>query len=65
MQYHRWVDNTTLFDVYFGLRKENGEKKPIWDMYKAAGTGAEDSVLDVYLDVIGIKDWKEIFKTEF
>ena len=65
MQYHRWVDNTTLFDVYFGLRKENGEKKPIWDMYKAVGTGAEDSVLDQYLGVIGINDWNEIFKTSF
>ena len=51
-QWHRWVDNTTLYDLYLGLRQEDGTRKPIWYVYQAAGTENQDEVFKYYLDVI-------------
>lgn len=52
MQWHRWVDNTTLYDLYLGLRQEDGTRKPLWYVYQAAGTENQDEVFKYYLDVI-------------
>ncbi|QJE98950.1 DUF5722 domain-containing protein [Luteolibacter luteus] len=65
-QYHNWIDNRHEGGLKIGLRKfpdEPGDplgKKPIWHLYKALGTPAEDSVAKPCLEVIGIKDWSEV-----
>lgn len=52
MQWHRWVDNTSEFELYLGLRDTDGLCKPIWYVFQAAGTENQDEVFKYYLDVI-------------
>lgn len=65
-QYHNWIDNRKEGGLRIGLRKfpdEKGDphgKKPIWHLYKALGTPAEDQVAAPYLKTIGITTWDAI-----
>ena len=69
-QYHNWIDNRGEGGLKIGLRKfpdEPGDplgKKPIWELYKALGTPAEDAAAKPYLPVIGISSWNEVIHHE-
>ena len=47
-----------------GLRKypdkNNGETKPVWELYRQAGTEKEDEAFAPLLNVIGIPNWNII-----
>ncbi len=67
IQWHAWIDNRGEFGLKIGLRRypddetEPGGVKPVWKVWKAAGTPAEDEVFAPYLGVMGLSDWQEIF----
>lgn len=68
-QWHNWIDNTGDGEnALLGLRKYidgyDGEAKPAWHVYKAAGTDAEDACFDKYLGYLGLGDWDEIMYDE-
>ena len=68
VQWHNWRDNKGEGGLRIGLRKfpespDNSAVKPVWNVYRAAGTGDEDSVFAPYLPVIGISSWEEIHHT--
>jgi hypothetical protein len=64
--YHNWVDNRGEGGLRIGLRrfpddKEDPQgKKPIWEVYRAAGTADEAAVFEPYKGVVGVKDWKDV-----
>ncbi len=68
IQWHNWIDNRGEFGLRIGLRRfpddetDAGGPKPVWHLYKAAGTQSEDAAFDPYKSVIGITDWKELDK---
>lgn len=68
IQWHNWIDNIGEFGLRIGLRRFPEDKdfpggtKPVWDLYKAAGTSQEDAAFEPYKSVIGISDWKELDK---
>jgi hypothetical protein len=65
-QWHNWFDNRNEGGLRIGLRRfpddeENpGGIKPVWEVYKAADASNENEVFDLYKEVIGIEDWKEV-----
>jgi hypothetical protein len=65
-QWHNWMDNRHEGGLRIGLRRfpddeENpGGTKPVWHVYKAAGTPQEDAVFEPYKKVIGIENWEEV-----
>jgi len=61
IQWHNWVDNPAEQGLNLGLRKPDLQTKPVWDVWKAAGTDKEDEVFAPYLKTIGISSWDEIF----
>lgn len=61
LQWHAWFDHPDE-GACLGLRKfmnstHNGEAKPVWHVYKNAGTENEDEYFEQFLPVIGISDW--------
>ncbi len=64
--YHNWIDNKGEGGLRIGLRKFRDDpaealaKKPIWEVYRAAGTTEEDAVFQPYLSTIGIKNWDQV-----
>ena len=65
VQWHNWRDNKAEGGLRIGLRKfpespDNSAVKPVWNVYKAAGTADEDSVFAPYLQTIGLSSWEEI-----
>lgn len=65
LQWHNWFDNEgDGGGILLGLRKfidkNNGEPKPVWELYRQAGTPTEDEAFAPSLDVIGISDWNII-----
>lgn len=65
VQWHNWRDNKAEGGLRIGLRKfpespDNGAVKPVWNVYRAAGTSNEEKVFAPYLPVIGIASWEEI-----
>lgn len=65
LQWHNWLDNEgDGAGAMLGLRKfpdkNNGEPKPVWDLYRQAGTDTEDEAFAPSLKVIGIPDWNII-----
>lgn len=66
VQWHNWRDNKDEGGLRIGLRKfpespDNSAAKPVWEVYKAAGTSSEDAVFAPYLKTVGIASWEEIF----
>lgn len=65
-QYHNWMDSRREGGLRIGLRRfpddsaSPGGIKPIWDVYKAAGTSQEDSAFEFARSIIGIGEWKEM-----
>lgn len=68
IQWHNWIDNRGEFGLRIGLRRfpddetEPGGPKPVWHLYKAAGTSTEETAFEPYKEVIGISDWQELAK---
>lgn len=66
MQWHNWADNKAEGGLRIGLRTfaegsvSNLTPKPVWYVWKAAGTAEEDSVFDQYKTTLGISDWDSI-----
>lgn len=66
IQWHNWADNRAEFGLRIGLRAfddagfNNLDPKPVWYVWKAAGTDKEDEVFAPYLSTIGISDWDSI-----
>lgn len=64
-QYHNWIDNRGEGGLKIGLRKFPDEpsvplgKKPIWHLYKALATPAEDEASKPFLKTIGLSSWSE------
>lgn len=69
IQWHNWADNKAEGGLRIGLRTfaegsvSNLTPKPVWYVWKAAGTAEEDSVFDQYKTTLGISDWDSIIKT--
>lgn len=69
IQWHNWADNKAEGGLRIGLRTfDEGSvqamtPKPVWYVWKAAGTTEEDTVLDQYKTTLGITDWTSILKT--
>ena len=69
IQWHNWADNKAEGGLRIGLRTfaegsvSNLTPKPVWYVWKAAGTAEEDSVFDQYKTTIGISDWDSILNT--
>lgn len=66
IQWHNWKDNRAEFGLRIGLRSfaegefNDFDPKPVWYVWKAAGTDQEDEVFAPYLSTIGITDWDSI-----
>ena len=66
MQWHNWADNKDEDGLRIGLRSfaessmANLTAKPVWYVWKAAGTAEEDTVFDRYKSTLGISDWASI-----
>lgn len=69
IQWHNWADNKAEGGLRIGLRTfaegsvSDFTPKPVWYVWKAAGTAEEDAVLDQYKTTLGIIDWDSILKT--
>lgn len=69
IQWHNWADNKAEGGLRIGLRTfaegsvSNLTPKPVWYVWKAAGTAEEDTVFDQYKTTLGISDWDSIIKT--
>lgn len=69
MQWHNWADNKAEGGLRIGLRTfaegsvSDLTPKPVWYVWKAAGTAEEDSVFDQYKTTLGISDWDSILNT--
>lgn len=65
--WHNWMDNRVEDGLRIGLHfypddeTNPGGKKPVWYVWQAADSDQESEVLDPYLEVLGVKEWKEIF----
>ena len=66
MQWHNWADNKEEDGLRIGLRSfaetgmANLTAKPVWYVWKAAGTAEEDTVFEPYKSILGITDWDSI-----
>lgn len=61
IQWHNWFDHPGD-GACLGLRKYldesySGEAKPVWEVYRKAGTNEEDEYFEQFLPLIGIPDW--------
>ncbi len=65
-QYHLWADDHSEGGLRLGLRKFGDDPedphgiKPIWHLYKAIGTDAEEEAFRFAKEIIGIRDWSEV-----
>lgn len=66
IQWHNWADNKAEFGLRIGLRSyddagfANLSPKPVWHVWKAAGSAGEDSVFNPCLSTLGLSSWEEI-----
>ena len=66
IQGHGWRDQREEFGLRIGLHAfadggyQDLQPKPVFKVWAAAGTAEEDEVFAPYLEVLGLKDWKEI-----
>ena len=66
-QYHRWVDHAREGGLLLGLWTlkpgtviQPDKKKPIWEVFKSAGTDEEAKVFQKYKSTVGVEDWAEL-----
>ena len=65
VQWFAWND-TKSQPLLLGLRKYNADpklnyaRKPVWHVWAAAGTEAEEQIFAPYLSIIGIDSWDQI-----
>jgi hypothetical protein len=66
-QYHRWVDHAQegglklgLWTLKPGTVSEPDQKKPIWEVFKAAGSSFEQQVFDKYKTTVGVETWTDV-----
>ena len=66
-QYHRWVDHGHEGGLLLGLWTlkpgtviQPASKKPIWEVFKAAGTDSEAKVFEKYKSTVGVESWKDV-----
>lgn len=65
-QYHNWMDNRGEGGLRIGLRRfpddkdDPGGVKPVWHVFKNAGTENEDKAFEFAKDIIGIKTWDQV-----
>jgi hypothetical protein len=63
--YHNWIDNRHEGGLRIGLRKFPDDAddplgpKPIWHLYQALATPAEDQACQPYLQNLGIDSWNQ------
>ncbi|MBQ6254911.1 MAG: hypothetical protein IJK05_09745 [Bacteroidales bacterium] len=68
IQWHNWADNKAEFGLRIGLRSfdegswESLTPKPVWHVWKAAGTDEESKVFDPYLSTLGLSSWDQIMR---
>lgn len=62
IQWHNWFDHPTeaADGLRIGLRDSDLNPKPVWTVYRDAGTANESATFDKYLSIIGISSWDEI-----
>ena len=65
--YHRQVDHSLENGLRFGLWSnkpgtisEPGQKRPIWFLFKSAGTAEWKAAAEPYLQTCGLKSWDEL-----
>lgn len=65
--YHRWVDHAHEGGLLLGLWTlkpgtviQADKKKPIWDVFRAAGTNSEEEVFEKYKGTVGVKNWADV-----
>ena len=68
-QWHNWFDNTgDGAGAMLGLRKyredNDGEAKPAWYVFQAAGTEDEGEEFAQWLEYLGLSGWDEIMYDE-
>lgn len=66
-QYHRWVDHGNegglklgLWTLKPGTMIQADQKKPIWEVFKAAGTKNETQVFEKFKATIGVESWQQV-----
>lgn len=68
IQWHNWFDSRDEGVLRLGLRRflddaeAPGAKKPVWDIYRNAGTDNEEESFAPLLQVIGIPDWDNLIQ---
>jgi hypothetical protein len=68
-QFHNWIDNRKEGGLRIGLRRFPDDPeapaapKPVWHLYRALGTPAEDAACAFALPLVGVRDWSEIRHT--
>lgn len=67
IMWHNWMDNRVEDGLRIGLHffpddeTNPGGRKPVWYVWRAAGTELEDSIMNAYKSILGITDWRDIF----
>ncbi|GIW99227.1 MAG: hypothetical protein KatS3mg111_2560 [Pirellulaceae bacterium] len=62
---HRYVDHPAEGGLNLGLRKRSadghvGDKRPMYDVFRAAGTERQQGVFQFALPIVGIEHWSEV-----
>lgn len=67
IMWHNWMDNRVEDGLRIGLHffpddeTHPGGRKPVWHVWRAAGTALEDSIMNPYMSVMGLGSWDDIF----
>ena len=59
-QLENLINGTTVPDTIIKKEKELLRAKPVWEVYRKAGTNEEDEYFEQFLPLIGIPDWNII-----
>lgn len=67
IMWHNWMDNRVEDGLRIGLHffpddeTHPGGRKPVWHVWRAAGTALEDSIMNPYMGMMGLGSWNDIF----
>ena len=62
IQWHNWMDSANE-GLNIGLRDSDGATRPVWNVWRAAGTADESSVFDPYLPTLGLSSWSGLVQS--